>query len=153
MCCKILKLQEPWCCYYPTIVPDAETSLVAQSQSNYDRIAETSPSGCGVHDQKICPCDKCIRGGGQIRKHWLIQYTLFILARVVIGNKLDNQIFELTQPAPWKIIIQQSPLKCFRNSFSFNIYAHKSHPAAPKSCSRTTLVLECASVRVAGLKF
>ena len=43
---------------------------------------------------------------------------------VVIGNKLDNQIFEVSHSGAWKIKISQLfSLKCSRNFFSFNIYA------------------------------
>ena len=43
---------------------------------------------------------------------------------VVIGDKLDNQIFGLSQLEPWKIKIHQLlSLKCSRNLFSFTTYA------------------------------
>ena len=41
----------------------------------------------------------------------------------VIGDKLSNQIFELSQLEPWKIKIPQFlSKKCSQNFFSFNIY-------------------------------
>ena len=43
---------------------------------------------------------------------------------VVIGDKLDNQIFGLSQLESWKIKIHQLlSLKCSRNLFSFTTYA------------------------------
>ena len=44
---------------------------------------------------------------------------------VVIGDKLDNQIFEGSHLAGWKIKIRQLlSLKCSRNFFFFNIYTN-----------------------------
>ena len=41
----------------------------------------------------------------------------------VIGNKLSDQIFELSQLEPWKIKIHHFlSKKCAQNFFSFNIY-------------------------------
>ena len=53
---------------------------------------------------------------------------------VVIGNKLENQIFDVSHSGAWNIKIRQLlSLKRSRNFFSFNVHVHmacksRSHP-------------------------
>jgi len=49
-------------------------------------------------------------------------------AGIAIGDKLDNQIFELGQLAPWKVKIHQLLfLKYLLNFYSFDLYTAPMH--------------------------